>query len=441
MSALPVSDVYPRRIPDLFSGNPVVVTGRYTAPATGTIRLVAKRAGNPYTREIPVTFPSQNQDNDILQSLWAREKIDDLMSQDWAGLQRGNMRDDLRQQITQLGLDYRLMTQFTSFVAVEERVVTDGGTPKRIQVPVELAEGVQYEEGWSGANRDRLMSSAKLAAPAARVVGGAGGGVPGGQIGGVVGGVVSPSRSSGTGSGGGIGSGSGPGIGPGYGGGFGGGAFRVGGGVTAPRAVYAPEPQYSEEARKANLQGTVVMAAIIASDGRPTELRILRSLGMGLDEKALEAVRNWKFEPALKDGKPVAVQVNLEVAFANGVAKTTLMTSGGGGTKPPAPMPPRRIDTKLHPRLIAAYDCWRTQPDKTKAPSACNLEGDKLLVQVILSLDSATALKELKAIGFEPLATQPRQKHLIGRVGVEQLPALADISIVQFVAPVSGGHK
>jgi protein TonB len=119
----------------------------------------------------------------------------------------------------------------------------------------------------------------------------------------------------GSGSGGGIGSGSGPGVGPGHGGGMGGGAFRVGGGVSAPRAIETPDPEYSEEARKAKYQGTCVLWLIVGPDGKPRDIKVARALGMGLDEKAIEAVRNWKFEPALKDGKPVAVQINVEVNF------------------------------------------------------------------------------------------------------------------------------
>lgn len=119
----------------------------------------------------------------------------------------------------------------------------------------------------------------------------------------------------GSGSGGGVGSGSGPGVGPGWGGGIGGGAYRVGGGVSAPRALYSPEPEYSEEARKAKYQGVVVLWLVVGPDGRPRDIRVSRSLGLGLDEKAIEAVRQWKFEPARKDGKPVPVQINVEVSF------------------------------------------------------------------------------------------------------------------------------
>jgi TonB family protein len=119
----------------------------------------------------------------------------------------------------------------------------------------------------------------------------------------------------GSGHGGGIGSGEGPGIGEGRGGGIGGGVYHVGGGVSAPRPIYDPDPEYSDQARKAKFQGSVVLVAVIGPDGRPRDLRVTRSLGMGLDQKALDAVWTWRFTPAMKDNRPVSVQVSIEVVF------------------------------------------------------------------------------------------------------------------------------
>jgi len=122
-------------------------------------------------------------------------------------------------------------------------------------------------------------------------------------------------RGIGSRSGGGVGSGRGPGVGPGEGGGIGGGVYKVGGGVSAPKPVFSPDPEYSDQARKAKYQGTVVLWLIVSADGRPRDIRVARSVGMGLDEKAIEAVRTWRFEPAQRDGQPVAVQVHVEVTF------------------------------------------------------------------------------------------------------------------------------
>jgi TonB family protein len=122
--------------------------------------------------------------------------------------------------------------------------------------------------------------------------------------------------SNGTGVGGGIGTGSGGGVGSGHGGpGVGPGIFHVGEGVSAPRAIYTPEPEFSEEARKAKYQGVVVLNIIVGTDGRVHNPRVVRALGMGLDEKAIEGVKTWKFDPSKKDGRAVAVEMNIEVAF------------------------------------------------------------------------------------------------------------------------------
>ncbi|SRR5581483_4542753 len=119
----------------------------------------------------------------------------------------------------------------------------------------------------------------------------------------------------GSGSGGGLGVGHGPGIGAGSGGGIGGGVYKVGGGISAPTAISAPDPDYTEEARRAKKQGTCVLWLIVDSAGHPRDVKVIRGLGFGLDEKAMQAVKEWKFQPALKDGRPVDVQISVQVEF------------------------------------------------------------------------------------------------------------------------------
>jgi periplasmic protein TonB len=119
----------------------------------------------------------------------------------------------------------------------------------------------------------------------------------------------------GSGSGGGVGEGHGAGVGPGSGGGIGGGVYKVGGGITAPKPVDTPDPEYTEEARRAKIQGTCILWLIVDAEGRPRDIRVVRGLGYGLDAKALETVKQWRFEPARKDGQPVNVQVSVEVGF------------------------------------------------------------------------------------------------------------------------------
>jgi len=121
--------------------------------------------------------------------------------------------------------------------------------------------------------------------------------------------------STGNGIGTGIGVGKGPGVGPGNGGGFGGRAYKIGGGVSAPVPIFRPEPEYSEEARKAKWQCAVMLQIVVDENGVPQDIKVVRSLGLGLDQKAIEAVRKWRFKPGLKDGKPVPVSANIEVNF------------------------------------------------------------------------------------------------------------------------------
>jgi TonB family protein len=92
-------------------------------------------------------------------------------------------------------------------------------------------------------------------------------------------------------------------------------AYRVGGGVTAPGLLFKSEPEYSEEARAAKFQGTVLLYIEVAPDGTAQNIRVTRPLGLGLDEKAIESVRRWKFKPGMKDGQPVTVQATIEVNF------------------------------------------------------------------------------------------------------------------------------
>lgn len=121
--------------------------------------------------------------------------------------------------------------------------------------------------------------------------------------------------SAGNGIGTGIGPGRGPGVGPGSGGGFGGLAYKIGGGVSAPVPVYRPEPEYSEEARKAKWQGAVLLSLVVDENGVPQDIKVIRSVGLGLDQKAIEAVQKWRFKPGQKDGKAVPVSANIEVNF------------------------------------------------------------------------------------------------------------------------------
>jgi protein TonB len=119
----------------------------------------------------------------------------------------------------------------------------------------------------------------------------------------------------GRGAGGGIGSGRGAGVGPGSVGGYGGGIMTVGGGVSAPQVLHKVEPEFSDAARQAKYQGVVSIQLIVDPRGNPVNIRVIRHLGMGLDEKAMDAVRQYRFKPAMYQGHPVPVQMVIDVDF------------------------------------------------------------------------------------------------------------------------------
>ena len=121
--------------------------------------------------------------------------------------------------------------------------------------------------------------------------------------------------SFGHGLGGGFGAGKGTGVGAGNGGGYGGGLMSVGGGVSAPAVIHSVQPEFTEEARQSQFQGTCSIQLIVDAQGNPQNVHVTKHLGMGLDEKAVEAVRQYRFKPAMYDGHPVAVQIVVEVEF------------------------------------------------------------------------------------------------------------------------------
>jgi len=151
---LPVEEVYPdpQEVPDLFSVQPLVLKGRYTGHGKGTVVIRGNTAAGPFERKIAVELPGDNPEHEALAPMWARARVDRLMAEDWQGIQQGSPKPKIREEITKLGLDFSLMTQYTSFVAVEEKVVTKGGKPKRVEVPVEMTDGVSYEGVFGDSN-------------------------------------------------------------------------------------------------------------------------------------------------------------------------------------------------------------------------------------------------------------------------------------------------
>jgi hypothetical protein len=146
-----VTELYPPHIPDLFAAKPVVVKGMYKQGGRGVITLKGNTGEGPFERKIDVTLPDERPEDDVLASLWARAKVKHLMGKNLTGIQQGKPDPAIKEEILGLGLRFDLLTQFTSFVAVEHVRITTGGQPRLVPVEVEMPEGVDYE-GVFGAN-------------------------------------------------------------------------------------------------------------------------------------------------------------------------------------------------------------------------------------------------------------------------------------------------
>ena len=161
---LPVAEVFPKIVPDVYESGPVVLTGRFTRGAAGELIVRGRAAGKDWAQRVQVDFSQADKNNAAgLPSAWARQKIEDL-SNTTPTQTSGETADDLRGQITDVALDYHLMSPYTSFVAVEPAVVNIGGEQKTVEVPVEMADGVSYEGIFGGreTNARGLVGLAQL---------------------------------------------------------------------------------------------------------------------------------------------------------------------------------------------------------------------------------------------------------------------------------------
>jgi TonB family protein len=383
------------------------------------------------------------------------------MSQDYAGIQNDDPQPDVREAITQLGLEYRLMTQFTSFVAVEEMTVTDGGQPRRIDVPVEMPEGMSYE-GVFGADesvsRDLRTVQQVLglhrsdvadfymrkgeAAKSRRVASGGG-----------------------SGKGSGIGPGYGPGYGPGVGGAVGGARTQPGGGPALPPSPPPPpppppskgvpsqiasmdlkvastvlqgsatrkvQPAYPEIAKAASAKGAVLVQITINESGEVINAQIIRGHSM-FNDAALQAAKQWRFKPTELSGKPVKTQGVLTFNFDPGKNATS------GETVPMTPLTEEQFNqqllAKLHPAVAAVIERLKNKDANPSAEELKFTRDGRAEIQVWLLDKSAETIGQLKKLGFETLLNPQSSKLIIGRLPVEKLAALVELPAVRYIAP------
>src|SRR5262245_15151224 len=418
-AGLPVADVYPKRIPDLFSVKPLILTGRYTSAARGVIRLRGNLAGQNFVKEIPVELPESQTEHDSLATLWARTRIDDLMSQDYAGIQNDDPQLDVREAITQLGLEYRLMTQFTLFVAVEEMTVTEGGQPRRIDVPVEMPEGTSHE-GVIG-SLDINLQTKERGRQQIQINGGVSGhagtfvNARGGARSASVAATPQPPPPS-------------KGVPPQI-------AsmdLKVASTVLQGSATKKVQPAYPEIARTAKASGAVLVQITINESGEVINAKIIRGHPI-FNDAALQAAKQWRFKPTELSGVPVKTQGILTFNFDTGMNATS------GETVPMTPLTKeqfkQQLFAKLHPSVAALIERLKNKDAKPGAEELKFTRDGKAEIQIWLLDKSAETIEQLKKLGFETLLDPQSSKLIIGRLPVEKLAALVELPSVRYVAP------
>ncbi len=438
---LPIADVYPNRIADLFSAKPITVHGRYTRSASGTIKLKGKVGGVETVREIAVNLPETESANDVLATLWARQRIDDLMKQDFQGVQNGNAKPEVQNTIAGIGLEYRLLTQFTSFVAVEEMIRTQGGKPVKVEVPVDLPDGMS--DGDSPFRRLEIITNLQrppsVTYPNAQVTAGRRN--------------TKKTRSAsgrGSGSGNGMGSGSGSGNGNGnypmlagaiFGGPLPPPPQKISGGVLNGKATNLPKPPYPAAAKAVNASGAVNVQ--ITTDESGSVISVAAVSGHPLLRQAAEqAARNSKFAPTMLSGQPIKVTGTIVYNFSDpnntsgvnvALGEVRLPTDEEKLNVSPENLKRKMLAEKLHVWLFAVVE--RLQ--KNAAPTANEakfIKDGKAAIQIRLSAKTPEVLEKLKNLGFD-IISEKDANSIGGRISIEKLASLAEIAEVQYVLP------
>lgn len=450
-NGLPVADVYPGRLTDLFTAKPVVIHGRYTKGASGTIKLKGKVAGQAYERSININLPESEAANDVLSTLWARTRIEDLSSERLkASIEAKGVEID--KQIENIGIEFGLMTSFTSFVAVEDRVVNQNGKPTTVQVPVELPEGMRrmannsgFEAEYGGATggvvnvettinsqsaellpRGLNFSSVLKVSPGTRPeprsgqfqVDGASGSentfiVDGQEVKNVTftgpsdvfrDRPYSPERKS----------------------------RATSGGLLNGRAVKLPKPEYPAAATAINAKGDVRVQVTIDETGNVTSAEAVSGDPL-LRAAAVKAALEAKFVPTTLSGKPIKVSGFIVYKFSP--SKTDVATDKMK-TAPITPEDKRALllSEKFHAWLVAV--CERIiKNDATPTPRESQFVRDgKAEIKIELTSRSAEVIEKLKAAGFE-LVTEKGKTTVVGRIALDKLASLAEIDEVRLVLP------
>ncbi len=427
-NGLPVTQVYPSRIGDLFSAKPVVVYGRYTRAASGTITLRGKSNGQIFERKIDVKLPASDPSNDVLATLWARTRIDDL----WSSGMRYDGREEewkpaltpaARAEIVRLGLKHSIMTEFTSFVAIDEQIRGNGQT-KTVIVPAAAPVGI---------DKSQLLMSSQYSS-------------------------INVSRSRGGGIG--YGNGSGRGQGNGNGDGFGNGSTNmpklVSGGVINGKALKLVKPAFPAAASAVRASGIVTVEITIDETGAVTSATAVAGHPL-LRAAAVKAAMASKFGPSLIDGQPVIVR---------GAVNYNFVPESGGVTTDARPIDAARrltveeyreivreaeereaanrrtaaeaeerlrVARKLHFWVFALYERMKKKQVGPTLNESKFVRDGFARIQFRIASNRPKTLATIKELGFVSEGTE--RMFVSGRIPIERLGELVKLEAIELVLP------
>ena len=399
---LQVADVYPKRINDLFSAKPVIIHGRFTKAGSGVIKLKGKSFGRETEREIAVNFPETEATHDVLATLWARTRIDDLTKQDYQ-----NSKPEIKDQITNLGLEYRLLTQFTSFVAVEERIVTDGGQPRKIEVPVELPEGVS-REGIFGGEQRLSKTDNSVVSLTTGIFGRAN---------------ISPSKRN----------------------------------VKKAEEKSKDKPRSVADLKTVDRQrmtdeedGEIVSNPIKATNlPKPVYPQNSKAIGAVNVEVTLDAAGNVvaakavsgdktlyeSAEKAAKEAKFAIPKLQFEIKKMTGVVTYNFAKDKTVTGKPELQNAQVEIKPNKYSLAVKALVERLKNNQAASADEAKFVQGGKAEIIIRLKELKPETVEELKKLGFEVLTEMQSSNALVGRIAIEKIAALAELDAVTFISP------
>jgi Ca-activated chloride channel family protein len=432
---LGVADVYPSRINDLFSAKPIIVKGRFKNAGSGVVKIRGKFMGQETVREISVTFPESEPRHDVLATLWARTRIDELTRQDYT-----NSKPDITKAITDLALDFGLMTKFTSFVAVEERIVTDGNQqPRRIDVPVARPEGMRnvIQESVANLPKGTVFTSQLLSTATVDVT--ADEAVTIDTKDSSIKTVIRVDEVNGSGRGGYTVDGSS-------------GSENVfvidGEEVTNFRSGVVNDKNRLPEKGKATKLPKATLADAAKWDGTDAAVSVLVTIDSNgkvqsaaaqsgnslLRSAAEDAARRTKFK-IKKGGEPVEVVGEISYRFTKAANKATgIAQLGRFAVKlSPARLRARKIAAKYSSQIASVVERLKSKsavsPDESKFVS----DGKAEVVVRLTDLKPET-VNALKALGLEVLTEVSSINAVVCRVPIEKLSAVAELDAVIFVS-------